>query len=116
MNDVALFAAGLIGIVVSLVHGRIGATRLLPPIQGVSQAQKRVLEAVFQLSTLYWFAGGLILIMVPVLPEYLPRGFAAYCVAFLYASGAVGNFWATKGRHIGWALLTIAAVLAIFGA
>ncbi len=116
MNDYLLYGAGGLGIVVALVHGHIGRTRLLPPLTGIPAVHRRVLGAVFQLSTLYWFVGGLVLMAVPVLPDYLPRPFAVYGVAFLFFSGAVGNFWATRGRHIGWVLLGLSTVMAVLGA
>lgn len=116
MNDYLLYGSGGLGIVVALVHGHIGRTRLLPPLTGIPTVHRRVLEAVFQLSTLYWLVGGLVLMAVPVLPDYLPRPFAVYGVAFLFFSGAVGNFWATRGKHIGWVLLGLSTVMAVLGA
>lgn len=122
MNDYLLFGAGGLGVLVALVHGHIGRTRLLPPltgvpgVPGVPDVHGRVLGAVFQLSTLYWIAGGLILMAVPLLPDHLPRPFAVYAVAFLFVSGAVGNFWATRGRHIGWVLLGFSSTMAVLGA
>lgn len=116
MNDYLLYGAGVLGIMVALVHGHIGRTRLLPPLTGIPDVHRRVLGAVFQLSTLYWFAGGLLLVAVPILPGYLPRPFAVYAVAFLFISGAVGNFWATRGKHVGWVLLGLSSTMAVLGA
>jgi hypothetical protein len=32
-----------------------------------------------------------------------------------YLFGAVGNLWATRGRHPGWVLYTIALILIVYG-
>lgn len=116
MQDFLLISAGLVGAVVSLVHARIGARRLIAPVEGVSATEKRVLSAVFQLSSIYWFVGGLILLAAVMLPDTVPRQFAAISVAFLYICGSLGNCWATKGTHFGWPLLALAAGLALLGA
>lgn len=116
MQDFFLMAAGALGIIVAVVHGVIGHRRLVPPISNISTVQKRVMWAVFQLSTLYWLVGGLLLIAAPLAPDSIPRLATAYTVAFLYGSGAAGNCWATRGRHIGWILLLAATILAVLGA
>jgi hypothetical protein len=36
-------------------------------------------------------------------------------LVLVYGSAAVGNAWATRGRHIGWKLLTSVAILALAG-
>jgi hypothetical protein len=34
---------------------------------------------------------------------------------FLYLFGALGNLWATRGRHPGWMLMAAALILIVIG-
>lgn len=116
MNDSILIAAGMGGATVALIHGYLGKTLVLPSFSGGTEQVRRVNEAVFQLSTLYWFAGGLALIWAAVSLDQGERTTVVAMVSFLYIAGAIGNFWATRGRHPGWFLLSLVTVLAFVGA
>lgn len=116
MNDVFLIIAGISGMLIALAHGYIGETKILRPAAHIPPIHRRVLRAVFQLSTLYWFVGGAVLVMLPFHADPISRTLAVGVVGFLYATGAAANFWATRGRHFGWPLLAATTVLAILGA
>jgi len=115
MNDTLLMAAGIGGALVALLHGYLGHKFVLPAFTGGTGPIRRVNHAVFQLSTLYWFVGGGALIASALVLNEGDRAVVVYMVSFLYLSGAVGNFWATRGRHPGWALLLLVAAMAIAG-
>ena len=115
MNTAYLGAAGILGMTVGIVHGYLGVTRVVAPVQGLASTGKRVLYALMLISALYWFAAGAALL---VGTRYLAPSTqtAVVIVAILmYLAGAAGNFWATRGRHIGWVMLTLAAGLACLG-
>lgn len=116
MKDLMLFSAGGLGMVIAVVHGYLGETKVVRPVQGTTDSAKRVLQAIMFLSAVYWFIAGLVLAAAPVYFEDGLRAVIAYIVAAVFASGALGNFWATRGTHFGWALLAAACLLAIFGA
>lgn len=116
MKDMMLFAAGGLGMVVALVHGYIGETKVVRPVQATSDVAKRVLQAIMFLSAVYWFVAGLVLATAPIYFEGGLKTAVAYIVASIFASGAVANFWATRGRHFGWMLLAAACSLAFIGA
>lgn len=116
MKDVMLLVAGGMGMVIALVHGYIGETKVVRPVQATTDTAKRVLQAIMFLSAVYWFFAGLALAAAPVYFEGAPKTAIAYIVASIFASGAIGNFWATRGRHFGWMLLAVACSLALFGA
>ncbi|MFA3918843.1 hypothetical protein [Ruegeria hyattellae] len=116
MSDTILIVAGLGGAIIALVHGYLGQTIVIPSFSGGSPSMRRVNHAVFQLSTLYWFAGGIALIYAAVFIDQGERTIIVAMVSFLYITGAVGNLWATRGRHPGWILLTVVTGLAIIGA
>ncbi|MEZ5841549.1 MAG: hypothetical protein R3D02_14350 [Hyphomicrobiales bacterium] len=116
MEDLVLIGAGAGGVLVALIHGYLGRTAVLPNLAGASASARRVNAAVFQLSTLYWLAGGAVLIAAPFVLSQSQRTLAAGMMAFVYAAAAIGNFWATRGRHPGWMLLAIVTGMALIGA
>ena len=115
MSDTFLMAAGMGGMIIALVHGYLGQTIVLPSFSGGTPPVRRVNQAVFQLSTLYWFAGGIALICAALFMEQGERTIIVAMVSFLYVTGAIGNFWATRGRHPGWFLLALVTGLALIG-
>ena len=116
MNDIFLTIAGIGGVLIALVHGTISHRKILSPINDLPPSLWRVNYIVFQMSTLYWIIGGVALLLTPFYLDASQRQIVVPIVAFLYASGAVANFWATRGRHFGWCLLAIVATLAVLGA
>ena len=116
MENVYLYTAGLLGICIAGVHGYLGEMRVVVPSQAPTDQAKRILHAIMVISAIYWFAAGLILLLTPILFLENQRALIAYGAAFLFSTGSLANFWATRGRHFGWVLLAIASGLAILGA
>lgn len=116
MKDLILIGAGIGGMLIALVPGYLGQAVLVRSLAETSASARRVNTAVFQLSTLYWLAGGLVLVAAPFVLDQGPRTLAAGMMTFVYAAGAIGNFWATRGRHFGWVLLAIVTIMALMGA
>ena len=102
MNDISIIAGGCLGMLVAVVHGYLGATKIIHPIKGIHPSAKRILHGIFFLSAVYWFIGGAVLVSAPFYLESDARYFAVLLVGLLYFSGAVVNFWGTRGRHFGW--------------
>jgi len=115
MSNTLLILAGFGGAIVALVHGYLGQTIVLPSFSGGTPSVRRVNHVVFQLSTLYWFAGGIALICAALFFDQGERTVIVTMVSFLYITGSIGNFWATRGRHPGWVLLAIVTGLALIG-
>lgn len=115
MKDASIIIAGILGMIIAIIHGYLGATTIVGPIENIHPVAKRLLHAVFFLSAVYWFVGGAILAAAPFYLSTSARMTFALIVAVMFLSGAAANFWATQGTHFGWALLVIAAVLAWFG-
>lgn len=116
MKDALLYAAGALGIAISILHGYLGERLVVGPSEASTRRAKRVMRAIMFLSAVYWFAAGVLLLVAPVLLEPSQRFFAICVAAFLFATGSLGNLWATRGRHPGWALLAVATALALVGA
>jgi len=116
MSTNLIVTSGYLGMFVAIVHGYLGETYVVRPVDGIPLASKRVLHAIMFLSAVYWFAGAAVLAISPLVLTSGEQQLAALIVGAMYLSGAIGNFWAMRGRHIGWILLICAAALAWTGA
>jgi hypothetical protein len=121
-QDAALASAGVIGSVVALVHGILTQRLMVRPFEELSRADKRISAPIRRLvplllhfSTVSWFLGGLALIAAAIWFGQEARLTTGLFVGSLYAFGAVGNLWGTRGRHPGWMLMAAALVLIAFG-
>jgi len=115
MDTVLLMVAGAGGLLISLAHGRLGQRMILSRITGLSDGSRRINQAVFQLSTLYWFLGGVLLMLAPFVFEPAVRTAVVVLVAGAYLAGGLGNIWAMRGRHFGGPLLIAVGITAIIG-
>jgi hypothetical protein len=117
-HDIALALGGVLGSVVALVHGDRVQRHMVLPIRAAlgdrrrsSVAIGRMVGPLLQFSTFNWFLGGLALAAAAVWATPEVRLATAVLVGASYLFGAVGNLWATRGRHPGWALYTVALIL-----
>lgn len=117
--QLAFVGAGCIGCFVAVIHGVIMQKKMIKPIiAGIDlpAPTRRLLPLLLHFSTLFWFLGGAAMIVAPFFASKDVLLTTAVFVAVLYSFGAVGNFWGTRGRHPGWALLAVAAALILYGA
>jgi hypothetical protein len=122
-QDAALGLAGAIGSGVAVVHGVLVQRLMVQPFREVAEGDKRLGGAVGRLvplllhfSTVAWFLGGLALVGAAGWLDGEARLATSLFVGSLFLFGAVGNLWATRGRHPGWMLLAAAIVLIAVGA
>jgi hypothetical protein len=122
-QDAALDMAGVIGSCVAVVHGILVQRHMVRPIEaffladrGMGASIRRLVPGLLHFTTFNWLLGGLALIAAA-------NGFApnarlatALLVGSSYLYGALGNLWATRGRHPGWVLYAAALVLIVYGA
>jgi hypothetical protein len=119
-HDAALGMAGVIGCGVAVVHGvlihrmtvglfeKLADRRIAGPI-------RRMVPGLLQFSTFNWFVGGLALIVAASSFGQQARLATGLLVGSSYLFGALGNLWATRGRHPGWMLYAVALVLIVYG-
>ena len=69
-----------------------------------------------QFSTFNWLVGGVALIAAAIWLGPGARLATACSSAGSYLFAAVGNSWATRGRHPGWMLMAAALFLIVLGA
>ena len=119
MNDALLIIAGCIGICVSIFHGVLLQKLMIKPLlestygQELAIQTRKLIPLLLHFSTLFWFLGGLCLIISPFFLNLTEQKIISIVVASLYAFGAIGNFWGTQGKHPGWVLLAISVVLIV---
>ncbi|MEM1142752.1 MAG: hypothetical protein AAF671_04285 [Pseudomonadota bacterium] len=108
-------AGGCLGSSVAIIHGILMQKHLVAPVTASAQLSSNAQQLVLlllQFSTFVWLGGGLALICAALFLTSTTAFIIASLVGVCYLYGAVGNFWATRGRHFGWIPL-IAAVLSI---
>jgi hypothetical protein len=75
----------------------------------------RLVPLLLHFSTLCWFLGGLALVAASCCLDGEARLATGMFVGAFYLYGALGNLWATRGRHPGWMLMAAALVLIASG-
>ena len=116
MRDLAIQAAGVLAIFAAVVHGILGETRVFSRAQ-IQPARIRLLvRLVWQCSAVAWAALGVLLFAVPYLRSDAARLWIIGAGVATFGFAAVANAWATKGKHYGWMVLTLATALAVVGA
>jgi len=113
-------SAGLLSIVVGIVHSILGEFLIfknlrngslvpnisVPPLR---ERNIRILWATWHLASVFGFAMGAILIQLAIMPA--PQVFIIQSIAFSMCSGSALVFYATKAKHPGWVGLLGVAVL-----
>ena len=65
METALIVSAGCLGMVIAVIHGFIGETKVVRAAKGLAASQFRVLQAIMFLSAVYWFIGGAVLAVGP---------------------------------------------------
>jgi hypothetical protein len=122
-QDAALAMAGIIGAGVAVVHGVLVQRLMVRPFEAFALADRRIAGSTRRLvpmllhfSTIFWFLGGLTLVAAANWFEQDVRLAISLLVGGSYLFGAIGNLWATRGRHPGWMLMAAALLLILLGA
>jgi hypothetical protein len=121
-QNAALTMAGIIGSGVAVIHGILVQRLMVKPFEQFAVADgrigapfRRLVPLLLHFSTISWFLGGLALIAAARWFAHDARFATGVFVGGLYAFGALGNLWATRGHHPGWMLMAIALALIAFG-
>jgi hypothetical protein len=119
-HDEALMLAGVLGAAVALVHGVLTEGLMVKPFRQGAMVQfaapiRRIVPVLLHFSTFNWFVGGLVLLAAALWFGWEAKLATGLLVGSSYLFGAAGNLWATRGRHPGWVLYTLALVLIVYG-
>ena len=119
-QDIALVAAGVTGCGVAVIHGVLVQRLMVRPLAAIADRRysgpvRRLVPPLLQFSTFNWFLGGLALIAAGLSFGPEARLATGVLVGASYLFGALGNLWATRGRHPGWMLMAVALILIVAG-
>jgi hypothetical protein len=115
MRDLALQAAGVLAIVVAVIHGAIAELYVFPRAQIAPRGTRRLLHLIWQASTIDWIAIGILLIAAPWFGSQVARHWIIAIAVAVYGYAAVGNAFAVRGPHPGWILMLCVVALALAG-
>jgi len=115
MRDLALQTAGVLAVLVAIAHGAIAELRVFPRARIEPQRMRLLLRGVWQASTLDWIGIGVLLIAAPTFGSQTARQWVIAVAVVVYGYAAIANAVATRGRHIGWCLMSGAVALALIG-
>ena len=115
MRDLALQAAGGLAILVAIAHGAIAELQVFPKTRIEPQRTRHLLRGIWQASTVDWIGIGVLLIAAPAFGSQAARQWVIGVAVVVYGYAAVGNAVATRGRHIGWRLMSTVVALALMG-
>ncbi|HML12531.1 MAG TPA: hypothetical protein VK456_04455 [Xanthobacteraceae bacterium] len=115
MRDLALQAAGLLAIAVAIAHGAIAELQVFTRAHIEPRGTRRLLRLIWQASTVDWIGIGVLLIAAPWLGSAAARQWIVAVAVVVYGYAAIGNAVASRGRHVGWVLMSCAIGLALAG-
>jgi hypothetical protein len=115
MRDLLLQAAGGLGIAAALVHGYLGETKVFASPRIPAGRARLLLRGVWHCSVVDWVVMGALLMLVPTMGSDRARIAIISASAVVFAAGAIGNAWASRGRHFGWVWLAVVVGLALAG-
>jgi hypothetical protein len=115
MRDLILQCAGVAAILVALLHGLLGETKVFAKATIEPARLRTLIRLVWQAGTAAWIGGGVLLIAAPWMQSEPARHWIIVTIAIVYGVGALGNAWWSRGRHFGWMALSAVIVLAVAG-
>ena len=115
MRDLLLQCAGVGAIVVALIHGLLGETKVFPRATIEPPRLRTLIRLVWQASTVAWIGGGVLLIAAPWMDSAPARHWVVITMASVFGLSACANAWATRGRHFGWMALSAVVAMAVAG-
>lgn len=115
MRDLLLQLAGTATIVVAIIHGVLGETKVFASARIEPERLRTLIRLVWQTSTVAWIGGGVLLIAAPWMASDQARHWTVGVLACVFAFAAFANAWATRGRHVGWMAMTAVVAMALAG-
>jgi len=115
MRDLLLQVAGVATIVVAIVHGILGETKVFARARIEPERLRTLIRLVWQASTVAWAGGGILLLAAPWMASEPARHWIVVTLACVLGFAALANAWATRGRHFGWMALSAVVAMAVAG-
>jgi hypothetical protein len=115
MRDLFLQCSGVAAIIVALVHGTLGETRVFARAHIEPPRLRNLIRFCWQTGTVGWICGGVLLIAAPSVASAPARHWIVITVSAMYGFAMIGNAVILRGRHFGWAALCAVIAMAIMG-
>jgi hypothetical protein len=115
MRDILLQISGVVAIAAALIHGVLTEVKIFPRVSIEPQSLRTLSRFVWQIPTVAWIAGGVLLIAAPSMASDAARHWIVVTLACLFAFSALGNAVGTRGKHFGWMVLGAVTALAVAG-
>ncbi len=115
MRDILLQCAGALAIVAAVIHGVRSETKVFPRVTIEPERLRTLFRLVWQIPTVAWIAGGVLLIALPSIDSEAARHWIVVAFACVFAFSAVGNAFGTRGKHFGWMVLGAVTALTVAG-
>jgi hypothetical protein len=115
MRDILLQCSGVLAIAAAVIHGVLTETKIFPRMTIEPQGLRMLSRFVWQIPTVAWIAGGVLLIALPSIASEAARHWIVVTFACVFAFSALGNAVGSRGKHFGWMVLSAVVVLAVAG-
>jgi hypothetical protein len=115
MRDLLLQCAGVMTIIVALIHGVLGETKVFARARIEPERLRTLIRLVWQASTVAWIGGGVLLIAVPWMDSPPARHWIVATMICVFGLSAAANAYATRFRHFGWMALGAVVAMAVAG-
>lgn len=115
MRDLALYCAGSLAILASSLHGYLGEARVFRRATIEPRSTRLLLRLVWQCGTIAWISIGALLLAAPGLSDPTARTLIVVLAIVTFGAAALGNAWATRGRHFGWMAMAAVVATAVAG-
>jgi hypothetical protein len=115
MRTLLVQSAGVLALVAAVIHGVLAETKIFPRLRIEPERLRLLIRLVWQCSTVAWIALAVLLIATPSFGSDAARQWIIAVSVVTFGLAAIGNAWATRGRHFGWVALTLVVGLAAAG-
>ena len=115
MRDLAVQLAGILGVAAAVLHGVLGETKVFARARIEPEWVRRLIRLVWLWGTIACVSLAILLIAAPRLGSDAARNWIIATSIVTFGFGAIGNAWATRGRHFGWIVLLVVVALAAVG-
>ncbi|MGY3236879.1 MULTISPECIES: hypothetical protein [unclassified Bradyrhizobium] len=115
MRDLLLQCAGVAAIIVAVIHGILGETKVFARATIEPERLRSLIRLVWQASTVAWIGCGALLVAAPWMDSALARHWIVVTMVCVFGFSACANAWGTRGRHFGWMALGAVVAMTLAG-
>src|SRR4051812_4867495 len=101
MRDIILQCAGVAGILVAIIHGVLGETKVFARAKIEPESLRTLIRLVWQAGTVAWIGGGVLLLAAPSLGSESARHWIVVTTVAVYAFAVAAN-WLVVARPRVW--------------